>query len=92
MTRSVARRVDRLDSPRTTRVLAHHQQSRLARLELSRLNLSTAEVAARTGLHPRTVQRFCGEAGDENTRDPRTSTTQRVFEVLGWELVLRRAP
>jgi len=82
----------KLDSPIVGRILDHSQNSRVANAELRRRGKTVSEIADSTGLHYNTVCAFLGLAGDRNTRDPRTSTTTRIFGDLGFELVFRRRP
>lgn len=81
----------RLDSPKVNRVLDHAANSRLARAAMRESQITTDQLAEKTGLHVNTILRFLGLwYDDSNTKDPRTSTTVKVFNALGFDMVLQR--
>lgn len=77
-------------SERTTRILTHLHQARLGRSAMVELGLSFRTIAERAKVGESTVRRFLHFAGRHNTVDPKTQTTRKIFEVLGYELELRR--
>lgn len=88
---TLARSLARADLVKTGQILDHLQRSRWARLALMDSGLSVPQLADLTGLAPSTVYRFLGlDSDDWNTKDPRTSTTAKIAQALGWTLEIRR--
>ena len=77
-----------LGKPSMARWLDHQHRSRMARIEQRKSGMTVEEIAERAGLRVNTVYRFLGLATrwtEGNSKDPRTSTTMKVFAALGFE-------
>lgn len=72
-----------------SRLLEHHKQARLARKSMMLEGLTVEQLADKASLHKDTVYRFIGVNSNYATKDPRTSTTRKVFEALGYTIELR---
>lgn len=79
-----------VESDVALRALEHAHQARLARTAQRELGLTVEQIAEKSDVAISTARRFLGLDGDRNTRDPRTSTTWKVFGTLGYSVVLRK--